>query len=1158
VYPTRTMTTIQTSVPKESVQTAPNWSDWFGVSPRGEAVVTNPYSTYSRETLALPEVYKGSNPYLTNVMIRIIDDEQLIPTKILLPIRQTQNETSVTWDEFHFNNTLLGPVPEEGVSRLVTQQISERRDHYVRYGLAFMIEHGFMNSPKGQMSYRMNLEQIRDAILQSLYIGVIESLLRCKTSSQLFMQCYGKSFTAVSARKRLDMEVEAFGEIQKTDYGWDMLNSRAQRTLKLNGVTPDAWVLDDGVKKYIAGVRRENWAYFLKGPKGPAMYEENQGVGDAKSLDVSANTLIFECKQFNLPNHDDPVNITSRRRTIGEYAVSFPHVDYSACQNYSSAFRDILVYDEDRDGFKKLGLMEGLNHCQRFDRDGELSFDGFESRQPFMGKDMFLSEKGHGQHKYLGQMNGGSEMDKTKSNDLPDEAIRDWTMSVVTGLDEEKQISIDLQVLKRLVAKLDAKPITESTTKQGVATMAYFDYIKHAYANNEASVRLNSDDNMLQLPLPGQDKKNAPGDKATFPFEFGNLFDSTNTVGTVLAGEQLGTALFVPYGFGSHVGLNELAKEKYKTAYPELHGEAKQALRGFNSLVQRLETVCYGNLFMSSAPFFFKNKDVRAAVFANLVHERLPPVVCKTTAKYAPEPEAEALVGMEGITDFHATFKGLMHPLKHVSDQDTKNMTAAQKANGDTIAKNAADKLFDIAKTLTQDYRKVLVKFVTNATSTPDDLEQLFEMIMSDMDDLDWYQTTILLGNNWRSFKDFKKNIGKEPSFAQSPGGTETTKMVVTQLTCSEALSDYFEGDGTYAKTGLYSYAYGDKADGMVNIGAGHDGEVVGYKKGTFGIKRKNPADPANASYHALGDENEMWKTDLFGGDDDFKNRVATCAKMFSSPLQRAVAVAFLGTPIHKEAFSRFIQTNVVFPFNVIYARPYMTYDMSTGICMKSGSESGETLVGHADFQLGDNIVQKLHMGNFTFYSKSVVYRQQNVYLAEDMFSTGYVGGDGTAFFEEQSDYENFCNGGTGRHKSIFAMLAPYSSSEYANPIDITGRYSGNLAPLNDPDVSKLHFASAQFYSWLWNWSEQSADQPSRCHFDSADATPNSLCFQGHQSMYNPSNSMFDLVVKNTGHWGDRVYPGCGKVRQGMNKLLEPVYYNNVYGGGGNMNGMLK
>lgn len=61
------------------------------------------------------------------------------------------------------------------------------------------------------------------------------------------------------------------------------------------------------------------------------------------------------------------------------------------------------------------------------------------------------------------------------------------------------------------------------------------------------------------------------------------------------------------------------------------------------------------------------------------------------------------------------------------------------------------------------------------------------------------------------------------------------------------------------------------------------------------------------------------------------------------------------------------------------------------------------------------------------------------------------------------------------------------------------------------------------------------------------------LVSQGHQSMYNPSNGLMDLVIKNTGHWGDRVYPGCGKVRTGMAKLLEPVYYSNVYGGGGDL-----
>ena len=44
---------------------------------------------------------------------------------------------------------------------------------------------------------------------------------------------------------------------------------------------------------------------------------------------------------------------------------------------------------------------------------------------------------------------------------------------------------------------------------------------------------------------------------------------------------------------------------------------------------------------------------------------------------------------------------------------------------------------------------------------------------------------------------------------------------------------------------------------------------------------------------------------------------------------------------------------------------------------------------------------------------------------------------------------------------------------------------------------------------------------------------------------------MLDLVTENTGHWGNRVYPGCGRVRAGLQKQLEPVHYSSMYGGGG-------
>ena len=134
-------------------------------------------------------------------------------------------------------------------------------------------------------------------------------------------------------------------------------------------------------------------------------------------------------------------------------------------------------------------------------------------------------------------------------------------------------------------------------------------------------------------------------------------------------------------------------------------------------------------------------------------------------------------------------------------------------------------------------------------------------------------------------------------------------------------------------------------------------------------------------------------------------------------------------------------------------------------------------------------------MGNFTFYSKSLVYRQQNVYLAEDMFSTSYVSGAGTSFFSCKEDYEAYCSG-TARSdtKSIFALLAPYSSREYANPMDLTGHYGGNIAPLQE--TGDYHYATAPFYQAHWKWRSPAPDAPGRVHFDNGECTPNTLVFQ--------------------------------------------------------------
>ena len=188
------------------------WKSYFGTPPR--PLDLNPYDAMRRENLALPEAYKGHNIYLTQVIIQLVTDDDMWPGTIALPFRVTESQMEIVWDEIHFNNHLLGPVPEEGVSRLVTQQVSERRDHFVRYGLAFMLEHGFMKTQKGQMCYKSNLEQIRNAVLETVYIGVLEAFLRCKTISQVWSAKYGAQASASRVRTAMAQEVEDWACIQ--------------------------------------------------------------------------------------------------------------------------------------------------------------------------------------------------------------------------------------------------------------------------------------------------------------------------------------------------------------------------------------------------------------------------------------------------------------------------------------------------------------------------------------------------------------------------------------------------------------------------------------------------------------------------------------------------------------------------------------------------------------------------------------------------------------------------------------------------------------------------------------------------------------------------------------------------------------------------------
>jgi hypothetical protein len=233
-----------------------------------------------------------------------------------------------------------------------------------------------------------------------------------------------------------------------------------------------------------------------------------------------------------------------------------------------------------------------------------------------------------------------------------------------------------------------------------------------------------------------------------------------------------------------------------------------------------------------------------------------------------------------------------------------------------------------------------------------------------------------------------------------------------------------------------------------------------------------------------------------------------------ASSLERLIGTVFLGNAVHGSTLKRFLDVGCVFPFNMTYVRPYQTYDMSAGICMLAGNSTGETLfqTDYSSFLLGDDMKSKMHLSAIILYTKAVVYRKENVFVARDMFCSKYCGGGGIHFFGSQQEHKHqlippsprwsvpTSTAALGNKKSLFAMLVPYAPFDPAADIGVV-----DLSSATQPS-----YASSDFYRKLWGWSTES---------------PNTTCFQGLQNMYNSETRVYDVVVQNQGHWrGSSIY----------------------------------
>jgi hypothetical protein len=223
---------------------------------------------------------------------------------------------------------------------------------------------------------------------------------------------------------------------------------------------------------------------------------------------------------------------------------------------------------------------------------------------------------------------------------------------------------------------------------------------------------------------------------------------------------------------------------------------------------------------------------------------------------------------------------------------------------------------------------------------------------------------------------------------------------------------------------------------------------------------------------------------------------------------------------------------------------------MASAILAKGGSELGSTFHGHHDFMLSDDILRKVHVGHYTFYSKSVVKRPKNYIIIEDCFSQGYVGGEGVTYFKTGDTDPNslgvhLAAGTLGKGGSPSLIAVKTSGEPQSTVLDLTGRFHQTVYDIyNDAGSSKEHYqGSGSAYDAMDLGMLEPYRQNITDEYVQRVQRFNTVCFRGMQYTRTEVKKPMELTQLNTGHWGVNVYAGVRRVRDGENAFMKDCKY---------------
>ncbi len=251
-----------------------------------------------------------------------------------------------------------------------------------------------------------------------------------------------------------------------------------------------------------------------------------------------------------------------------------------------------------------------------------------------------------------------------------------------------------------------------------------------------------------------------------------------------------------------------------------------------------------------------------------------------------------------------------------------------------------------------------------------------------------------------------------------------------------------------------------------------------------------------------------------------------------ADPFVRLCVQTFLLSHSHGRQWLLLIDNDIHVLCNLILWRNFIEHDMASAILMKGGLETGANLYGHSNFATGNDVVSKMIYGNYTFYSKAIVWRERNISIIENIKPVQYRGGNNTRFMIRKKDLQEEDRS----RPSIIVTAIPITENELPWLMSFTGKLE--IPDMNDTidGKSPISYSTFEYYdNEIWQIGRRiQNDNMGRDSFFERPDRMNVHALQGFQYLYNRSSRQYDKVIDAKSHRGrNGSYPGAAKVWNG-------------------------